>query len=216
MSRARLPRPAVIEPQLWIDEAIWGHRLYDEQTPWMTLLEMLGVLSARAAVGAPFVEDPGFAGVRYAQTRRLALRNVLFNNPYLEVVERGSADDGERWRDWLARMAKNADGVGDTADFSYLREVFRGGGQSFKDFADVVRLLRSTAIEGESNKRWTSKFVFPYGPACLFPDLRVDGRATMDRRFFARTGELLPHALPQRTRPRASRGSRLRSSTRAL
>lgn len=32
-----LPRPTAREdrtgPQLWIDEAIWGHRLHDEQTP---------------------------------------------------------------------------------------------------------------------------------------------------------------------------------------
>ena len=41
-----LPRPPDREdktgPQFWIDEAIWGHRLHDEQTPWFTLLEFLG------------------------------------------------------------------------------------------------------------------------------------------------------------------------------
>jgi hypothetical protein len=64
----------------------------------------------------------------------------------------------------------------------------------FQDFARIVTLLRTTAIEGDSNKRWTSKFAFPYGPAALFPDLgrrkRERRRSSMDRRFFARTGEL--------------------------
>ena len=23
-------------PEMWIDEAIWGHRLHDEQSPWLT------------------------------------------------------------------------------------------------------------------------------------------------------------------------------------
>jgi hypothetical protein len=33
-------------PEMWIDEAIWGHRLHDEQSPWLTLLEFLCVLHA--------------------------------------------------------------------------------------------------------------------------------------------------------------------------
>lgn len=196
MTRQRLPRPADPDSNLWLDEAIWGHRLYDEQTPWMTLLEMLGVLNARSGEGRAFIEDEGFRGVEYAQTRRLALRNLLFNNPFLDDTLRRSTDDNERWMRWTERMKGHAEGVGEAIDFSYLREVFPTTGaqcDSFGDFARVVTLLRSTAIEGDSNKRWTSKFVFPYGPACLFPDLRIDakGAASMDRRFFARTGELV-------------------------
>lgn len=196
MMRPRLPRPEKIDSDLWIDEAIWGHRLYDEQTPWMTLLEMLGVLNAQAAAGRPFREDDGCRGVEYAQTRRLALRNLLFNNPFIEDTLRRTTDDAERWLRWTERMKAHAEGLGESIDFGYLRDVFPAGGalsDSFGDFARVVGLLRGTAIEGDSNKRWTSKFVFPYGPACLFPDLRVDARgaASMDRRFFARTGELV-------------------------
>lgn len=196
MTPQRLPRPGEVDSSLWIDEAIWGHRLYDEQTPWMTLLEMLGVLHDRAAAGRAFVEDEGFRGVEYAHTRRLALRNLLFNNPFLDDTLRRASDDNDRWRRWTERMKAHAEGLGDATDFSYLREVFPSTGpqsDSFGDLARVVNLLRSTAIEGDSNKRWTSKFVFPYGPACLFPDLRVDakGAASMDRRFFGRTGELV-------------------------
>ena len=42
----------------------------------------------------------------------------------------------------------------------------------------------------DSNKRWTSKFVFPYGKDCLFEDLDSN-TTTNDRRFFGRTGEVL-------------------------
>jgi hypothetical protein len=41
-----------------------------------------------------------------------------------------------------------------------------------------------------SNKRWTSKFVFPYGRDCLYEDLD-NSASTNDRRFFGRTGEML-------------------------
>ncbi|MGH9424905.1 MAG: hypothetical protein ACRD2L_01145, partial [Terriglobia bacterium] len=48
----------------------------------------------------------------------------------------------------------------------------------------------STSLEVNSNKRWTSKFVFPFGKDCLYEDL--DNTATTnDRRFFGRTGEML-------------------------
>lgn len=195
MSAERLPPPEKIDSDLWVDEAIWGHRLYNEQTPWMVLLELLGVLSFQAAEGRPFQEDPSFRGVAYKVPWRMALRNVLFNNPFLEEVERRHADDGPRWEDWLARMREHTKGLQGAPDLSYLRAVFPAQGalgHSFQDFARVVSLLRTTAIEAESNKRWSSKFAFPYGPAALLPDLGVkrDGSVSMDRRFFARSGEL--------------------------
>lgn len=181
--------------ELWVDEAIWGHRLYNEQTPWMVLLELLGVLAFQVGHGRPFTEDTPLGGVRYQLPWRMALRNILFNNPFLEEVERRHADDAPRWDEWLARMREHTKGLQGAPDLSYLREVFpvHGAlGHSFRDFARVVSLLRTTAIEADSNKRWSSKFAFPYGPAALLPDLGVkrDGSVSMDRRFFARSGEL--------------------------
>lgn len=201
----RLPRPELDDskkPTLWVDEAIWGHRLYNEQTPWMVLLELLGVLAHQVGEGRPFQEDAPFRGVAYHVPWRMALRNVLFNNPFMEEVERRHGDDGARWDDWIARMRKQTEDLQGAPDFAYLRDVFPAQGslgRSFQDFARVVSLLRTTAIEAESNKRWSSKFVFPYGPAALLPDLHVkrdgagekrEGSVSMDRRFFARSGEL--------------------------
>jgi len=125
----------------------------------------------------------------------MALRNIVFNNPHFDAILRQSADDGERWRAWLDKMGRQAKGIKGEAGFAYLRDVFPtvgGRSDSFGDFVRVIGLLRTTAIEGDSNKRWTSKFTFPYGPASLFPDagLKSDGTLSTDRRFFARTGEL--------------------------
>jgi hypothetical protein len=179
------------EPNLsfWIDEAIWGHRLHDEQTPWLVLLEMLGALYAEAEAGRAFREET-LNRLRYPQAHRLALRHVLFNNPFVNVVRDQGVDSDARWSSWFEEMKKSSDrGSGAKEnDFAYLRERF----DSFEDFASVLDLIRSTAVEGDSNKRWTSKFVFPYGPSCLYEDLRLDdeGNASNDRRFFGRTGEL--------------------------
>ncbi|MCV2354026.1 hypothetical protein LNV09_07585 [Paucibacter sp. B2R-40] len=97
-------------------------------------------------------------------------------------------------------FAQDATKHGDE-EMSYLRTAF----SSFDDFAKAIELLRSSAFEARSNKRWSSKFVFPFGPDAMFEDLRIDsGGASNDRRFFARTGELLYLMLS-----RASRGPEL-------
>lgn len=174
------------ETQMWVDEAIWGHRLYDEQTPWLTILEFLGIVQTELEQDKAFTEEE-YNQLKYRSYPRLYLRNILFNNPCLEAVNAEFSTEEERWEEWLTLMTNNCGGIKDP-DFSYLRERFT----TFRDFLEVVRFLQSNAIEGDSNKRWSSKFVFPYGVDCLYEDLRITPNSyNNDRRFFARTGELL-------------------------
>jgi hypothetical protein len=94
------------------------------------------------------------------------------------------ASDNDRWRAWIDEM-KTAQ-VKNTPNFSYIKDHFH----TFEDFCHIVSLLRATSLENNSNKRWTSKFVFPYGESSLYEDL--DKKASSnDRRFFGRTGEML-------------------------
>lgn len=181
-----LPPPDTFDQSssMWVDEAIWGHRLYDEQTPWMVLLEFLNVLHYEIAKGRAFEESGGLNTMKYQAAQRLHLRNVLFNNPFLIEVRNEFPHDTNRWEEWLKRM-KNAIGIAHP-HFGYVRDRFH----TFDDFAEIVSVIRSSSIEVGSNKRWTSKFVFPYGKNSLYEDL--DNKAsTNDRRFFGRTGEVL-------------------------
>jgi hypothetical protein len=171
---------------MWVDESIWGHRLYDEQTPWLCILEMLCITQSAADTNQAFIEKD-YNNLKYEIYPRLHLRNILFNNPHIEAIATESLDDNERWQKWTDAITDNIGGIS-SPDFSYLKSRFA----SFKDFLEVVKFLQSNAIEGDSNKRWSSKFVFPYGPDCLYEDLRINGdKISNDRRFFARTGELL-------------------------
>jgi hypothetical protein len=181
-----------------VDEHIWGHRLYDEQLPHLTVLEFLGVLASN--LSAPLVASPT-EQVRYRPQRQIRLRGLLFNNPFVESIRERAISDEEKWREWTERFLEDSTKLGDQ-DMAYLRGVFT----SFDDFAKAIELLRSSAFEVRSNKRWSSKFVFPFGPDALYEDLRIDakGGASNDRRFFARTGELLYLMLS-----RAERGEEL-------
>ena len=178
-------RPRIDNVDFAVDEHIWGHRLYDEQLPHLSVLEFLTVLRSNTA--AP-LQVAGGSTPRYQPQRQIRLRALLFNNPFVESIRERPLSDVEKWSAWADRFKKDAEGLED-AEYSYLREVFG----EFEHFARAVELLRSSSFEARSNKRWSSKFVFPFGPDALYEDLRIDakGAASNDRRFFARTGELL-------------------------
>lgn len=188
---AVLPRPAHHEdraggPEIWVDEAIWGHRLYDEQTPWLTLLEFLGVLNSQHVEGLTLKETAPNT-LSYRPQIQLRLRNLLFNNPHIAPVLASQQSDDAMWADWIGRMKQTAGGLHEP-NFADLQKKFG----DFREFEAVISFLQSSAIEGDSNKRWSSKFVFPFGPNAFYEDVSVGASSTAnDRRFFARTGELL-------------------------
>ncbi|MBI3245417.1 MAG: hypothetical protein HYZ50_02785 [Deltaproteobacteria bacterium] len=181
-----LPMPDSFDQSssMWVDEAIWGHRLYDEQLPWMVLLEFLNIFYHETDEGRAFVEPQGYNTLKYRTAHRLYLRNILFNNPHLIEIQLTYPSDNNRWNEWLKRM-KAATGI-PHPQFDYLKTHFH----SFDEFCEVVSLIRSTSLEVQSNKRWTSQFVFPYGRECLYEDLDKNASSN-DRRFFGRTGEIL-------------------------
>lgn len=168
-----------------VDEHIWGHRLHDAQLPHLTFLEFLTVLASN--LHQPLVADAdGYA--EYTPQRQLLLRHILFNNPRIDVIAAKRIADEDKWNEWRTQFLNGAVGIGEH-DLAHLREAFF----TFDDFARAVDLLRSSAFEANSNKRWSSKFVFPYGPDVLYEDLKVEssGNCSNDRNFFGRSGELL-------------------------
>lgn len=228
---SKMPAPQIDDVGFWVDEDIWGHRLYDEQTPRLTLLEFLGIYDyfykkdPESCLVEP-LNDKGVSELVYRTHRRLHLRNILFNNPYVSAtLERTNLSEEQKWHYWLVKIhnygavqyqrdgqeVKNFERLEENAfevdperaksicEFYYLKSRF----EKFSDFAAVVEFLRVNAFEVDTNKRWSSKYVFPFGPDCFFDDLKVEVKkdkddksihtvtSGSDRRFFGRTGELL-------------------------
>src|SRR5207244_1478281 len=118
------------------------------------------------------------------------LRNILFNNQQnLVRIDQENSDSASAWRKWLAWMSEHSHGLDpDQRDFSYLKKRF----SSFPDLAQLARALRSCVVEGDSNKGWSSRFIFPCGPAATFEDLSIkQGGTSREYINFGRTGELL-------------------------
>lgn len=173
---------------MWLDEQLWGHRLWDAQSPWLLFLEFLNIADGCRRQSLLLQEDSDFAPTSYRPFRRMFLRNILFNNEKIAELNERFHDSPSAWSAWLKWMSENSQAAG-SRDFSYLKAHFH----SFHDFAALVAMLRSSAVESDTNKRWTSRFVFPFGPESLYVDLNLTPSGDTSREYinFGRTGELL-------------------------
>ena len=171
----------------WIEERIWGHRLWDSQSAWLLFLEFLVVAEAR--LRADSLLEPG--GVQHRQSyrpyQRMHLRNILFNEDQLVRIADEISDSNTAWDRWVGWMDGNARAA---EGFSYLRTRF----PNFHVFAQLIGMLRSSVVDSDTGRRWTSRFVFPFGPNSLYEDVAIKavGGGT-ERQYinFGRTGELL-------------------------
>lgn len=190
----RVDYPAV---KLWVDQAIWGHRLHDEPSAELVFLEFLNVVRSIASHSEPFIAGQTIEDARSIRTSyqdSLLMRTILFNNPTIDAPLAAGKGDAEAWeaqREALFAACSHYGGMVkrygiDGADFfKYLQSRFA----NYRAYVNLVRVLRMDAIEGDSRKRWTSRFLFPYTWQALFGDLR-DSDLSADRRFFTRSGEL--------------------------
>ena len=170
--------------KVWVDEAIWGHRFYNDQTPWLVFLEFLCVFRSRHMAGYALNESPQegtHMSIEYHVPRLLSLRELIFNNPHIQNIEASGRSENEKWSEWLSRVNVN------DYDFSFLQQRF----EKFSNLIHVVETFQNTAIEPHRQRRWTSRFIFPHGLDCLYADLPKNPHRSPDRRFFARGGELL-------------------------
>lgn len=171
----------------WVEEGIWGHRLWHRQTPWLLFLEFLNIAEAGIRNNSLFSSEIPSPVSSYKLHQRIALRNLIFNNESLARTSESLVADSVRWSQWIAQM--NADCEPDQGiNFDYLQSRF----SSFSDFAVTVQLLRQTAIGPNSSRRWSSQFVFPFGTEALYEDLSISDK-NQERQYinFGRTGDLL-------------------------
>lgn len=191
-----LPEGAVRVPEtqnlssvkLWCEYAIWGLLFYDDQSPWLTVVEALHICFHRKDRGeSVFTERDAATTMEHeAVTYRLRLNNplrhMLFRDREVVRISAGqSVDDKARWQAWLETVARDYAGL----ELGYLQDQF----STFGEMARSVELLRTAEIEAQSAKRWTSRHILPLGPDMLFAD--VNDKNSLDRKFMRRTGEML-------------------------
>lgn len=173
---------------IWLDEQIWGHRVYP-QSPWLLFLEFLTVAEAtnrNNQLLCPYNQEGNYYPITFKPQRRILLRNLLWNNEHIGLIAETNKDSTTAWNIWIDKMKSQGQGIE-----SYLLQQLRQRFSTFHDFAELIAMLRESAVESQSNKRWTSRFVFPFGANAIYEDLDSKENFPRDYINFTRTGELL-------------------------
>lgn len=178
-------------PDMWVQEAIFGHRFIEEQKPFMLVLEVLSVCSAVLRNGEIFDHGPVDENrgelITASVAKRGPLRYLLFEDTALDRIKKlPNCSDDDRLL-LLVEELNNGYKARTKLDgqFNYLKDRFKG---KFSAFAQAVEILRSMEIDALANRRWSSRFMAPRGPHLLFSD--IDTKFSSDRRFFGRGGEV--------------------------
>lgn len=176
--------------KLWVEEAIFGHRLWSRQNPWLLFLEFLNVAEAHHREKALFAPTAPETASPYSLRWRMGLRSVLFDNAPLARLAEERLDDDSLWRLWMEQMARAA--APPAEGYGYLKARF----PRFMDFVELIGLIRQTTLETTNNLHWSSRFIFPFGVNAIYSDVTLSkGSPTRTYNTFGRTGELLYHMI---------------------
>jgi len=173
-------------------EHIWGHRFRTDQTPMILLFELMCIIEnqyqAKKNDCIKNIFSPENDTLYFNHRRNFKLRILLYKNEVLETIYRSSMADAEKWKkqfDFLMCLGN------ENFDFNELNvRHIKNNFTTFKSFYNVINILSSLTFDPLSNKRWTSKFVFPISQEYIWCDYD-NIRGSEDRRFFSRGGELL-------------------------
>jgi len=173
-------------------EHIWGHRFRTDQTPMILLFELMCIIEnqyqAKKSGKIKNIFSPENETLYFNHRRNFKLRILLYQNEILETLFRSSMTDAEKWTkqfDFLRSLGNDNFDFTDN-DIDHIEKNFT----SFENFYNVIKILSSITFDPLSNKRWTSKFVFPISREYIWCDYD-NVKGSEDRRFFSRGGELL-------------------------
>lgn len=183
------PRLKLEQVTLWCEYPIWGLLLYDDQSPWLSLLETIHICFSREEAkkevfGGPETDGAGqpvHEWLTYNVPLSPALRHLLFIDQDIEEIAASPADDASMWAMWEKAVDKSC-GI----DPKQLRQLF----PQFQDLASAVALLRSSQIDGNNRRRPTSRHLLPLGESMILADVS-EVKHNPDRRWLRRTGELM-------------------------
>lgn len=104
----QVPRTSRVfdDVKLWVEEAVFGHRLYARQNPWLLFLEFMNVAEAHHREGNLFARTEPETSTPYSLRWRMGLRSVLFDNSQLGRLAEEKLDDESLWQEWFKEMAR--------------------------------------------------------------------------------------------------------------
>ena len=173
-------------------EDTWGHRFRTDQTPMLLFFELMCIIeSQNQAKKNGDIEKiflPENDRLYFKHKRNINLRVLLYQNEELESIYKSSMNEEAKWDkqiEYLNRLDKKFFSF-KNKDINHFKQKF----ETFESFYKAIKSIRSLTFDPLTNKRWTSKFIFPISREYIWSDLDNENDSE-DRRFFSRGGELI-------------------------
>lgn len=178
---------------LLVEENYLSRGFHISEEPEHTILEMLQILAAQNKED-PFgtsTED-SFGQVRFVRLRRSRLRRILFNNPFLSRISTAQLNENQRWSEWQQLFNQaNSDDKTDKSpaltdeDIDTLHKNFG----DFGNFVKAVNLMRSWLIDHNSERQWSTMFLFPFGINALYNE--TNNKNVVKNNYFSGQGDVV-------------------------
>jgi hypothetical protein len=110
---------------IWLEQQVWGHRFYNDQTTWLLLLEAVNLMAFRAQDrNQDELVFPGLNGehenMSYETNAARKLRQILFTDRHIdEIAEQSGVSDAYLWTAWFKSLGPSGE-----AEFGYLKGRF--------------------------------------------------------------------------------------------
>jgi hypothetical protein len=153
-----------------LQEIMFFHRIKDEDTICLSL-EFLNVLEAEYS--GNLKEE------KASYKKSIQIRQILYNLPALDIIYNEPITSENKMEKIINLLEKKG------IDVTHLKDM------EFDDFYKIVNIFKKSSFYLDTNKRWSSKFIYPFNFDVLFFDLSNKDGFTIDRRFFTRGGEVL-------------------------
>ena len=141
-------RPEIKSVDFCVDENIWGHRLYDEQLPHLTVLEFLGVLGSN--LDRPLHPHDGLHGtVRFQPQRQIRARTPTKRNGVSGLSGSTRGRPATVMRTWRTSVTRSRVSMTLRGPWSFFdrrllnREATSGGAQSLSSRLVRMHFMRT-------------------------------------------------------------------------
>lgn len=202
------------DTSIMVEETIWGDFIYKDITGYRAVLEFLNVYAGRYAHLQSITENTQYNSINPLKYHKIdlddpnetkvfrmlnpALRIMLFNNvldqPFF--AEPKGQNIWEKW--WQAFCDKN-DLVVSDQELNLLKTLYCESEYDvitgFKTFREHISFLRAMTFDIDSNQRFSSLYLFPFGIESIYYDAEINSthayKLSADTRFFKGTGHIL-------------------------
>ncbi|MFZ3585039.1 hypothetical protein ACOI1H_23300 [Loktanella sp. DJP18] len=178
-------------PDMWVQEAIYGHRFREEQKPFMLVLEALLVCLGRIRTGhAMFPGLPNDGSHEKVQSH-LEIHGPLRFLAFWQIIDEDepapAGSSQERFEKMIAALEASYPRSEGTHRFSHLGARF---GHDPDALRQAVNIIRGCEVDAGSSRRPTARFLNPQGPHLHLSELG-NKLSSSPRDFLARGGEMI-------------------------